>query len=107
MNRPGSYTLNVALKTTLPITPHRGFLLHAVSGVSLRIFLVFLDASINCLGPLSFAGWRGMLEAHGSIPVFLQQCFWELSVYITPIEAKRDSEEKGRRKACELKLDVL
>lgn len=48
-----------------------------------------------------------MLEARVSIPAFLQLCFWESSVYVTPVKAKRDSEEKGRRKAWELKLDVL
>lgn len=46
-----------------------------------------------------------MLEARVSVPAFLQLCFWESSVYVTPVKAKRDSEEKGRRKAWELKLD--
>lgn len=42
-----------------------------------------------------------------NILVFLQQCFWELSVYVTSVKGKRDSEQTGRRKAWELKLDVL
>lgn len=48
-----------------------------------------------------------MLEAFVTIPVSFQHCFWESSVYVIPMKEKRDSEEEGRRKAWELKLDVL
>lgn len=37
-----------------------------------------------------------------SIPVFLQQCFWELSVYVTPVKGK-----KGILRRKGLKLDLL
>lgn len=49
MNHPGSYTLNVALTAKLPITPHWGFLLHAVSGVSF-FFLRFSGCMNSFLG---------------------------------------------------------
>lgn len=70
----------------------------------LKNFWVFLDAWIHCLGPLSFAGWRGMLEARVSIPVFLQQCFRKSSVYVTPVKEKKGF--WGERKKKSLGAEV-
>lgn len=53
------------------------------------------------------ADWIGMLGALTRISIFLQRCFWELTVYIACIKGKkRASEKKGWevKVGCTLRL---
>lgn len=62
---------------------------------------------LQCFFEVSCAAdWVGMLGALTRISIFLQRCFWELTVYIACIKGER-KKELLRKKAGRWKLDVL
>lgn len=62
---------------------------------------------LQCFFEVSCAAdWVGMLGALTRISIFLQRCFWELTVYIACIKGGK-KKELLRKKAGRWKLDVL
>lgn len=87
MNHHGtsrSHTPSVALKTTLPVTPHWGFLLQAANGVSLRISESFSGRTNSLLGSLELR-WLER-DAGGSCEY---SCF--LTALLLGVECLRNS----------------